>query len=75
MILRLKALDQNNSWAVLSEHEIQLSECSIPAQSLTSINYFNVEGRTATCSFNTSDTEIIGLLISSLNSYIQLVMI
>lgn len=71
MILRLKALDQNNSWAVLSEHEIQLSECSIPAQSLTSINYFNVEGRTATCSFNTSDTEIIGLLISSLNSYIH----
>ncbi len=47
MILRLKALDQNNSWAVLSEHEIQLSECSIPAQSLTSINYFNVERRYA----------------------------
>lgn len=71
MILTLKALDQSNSWSVLSEHEIQLTEYSIPAQSLTSVNYFNVEGRTATCSFNTSDTDVVGLLISSLDRYIH----
>lgn len=71
MILTFNVRSHENDWEIISSHEVTVAKYTIPSQSLTSVDYYNVEGRVAKCSFYQQDTDIVNILLHNLSFYIH----